>query len=205
MAPAMYWVMRDTMSGVSCTARGGGAGLACGGQMRSRLGGAVFHPWSQDKECKAFYPMQQTCSLGPMAFPTSLGLNPACCLSLRRARHLWSSLRKGLSNKGPFLQCRGPWIPGVFPPQPSTAPSLTCTLGLQFVEQVSPGQVLEEVVVAVVHGAQVPGHGVGTCVPGEPSLHGWAATPQLCGPGSYALHCCANQRSCDEFHFLKLY
>lgn len=35
-------------------------------------------------------------------------------------------------------------------------------LGLQLGEQVPPGQVMEEVVVVVIHGAQVPGHGVGT-------------------------------------------
>jgi hypothetical protein len=46
-----------------------------------------------------------------------------------------------------------------------TTPGLTSTLGLQLVEQVSPGQVLEEVVVAVVHRAQVPGHRMGTCEP----------------------------------------
>lgn len=45
----------------------------------------------------------------------------------------------------------------------SRGPGLTSALGLQPVEQVSPGEVLEKVVVAVVHGAKVPGHRVGTC------------------------------------------
>lgn len=66
-----------------------------------------------------------------------------------------SSLRLSLS------RCRASWAqhlgkPGPLPPRWCglwTRPGLTRTLGLQLVEQVSPGQVLEEVVVAVVHGA----------------------------------------------------
>nr|KAF6416283.1 hypothetical protein HJG59_009534 [Molossus molossus] len=39
---------------------------------------------------------------------------------------------------------------------------LLSALGLQLGEQVPPGPVREEVVVVVIHGAQVPGHKVGT-------------------------------------------
>lgn len=58
------------------------------------------------------------------------------------------------------------------PPTPPTqCPGLTTALGFQLVEQVSPGKILEEVVVAVVHRAQVPGHRVGAWEPQEIHHH----------------------------------
>lgn len=65
-----------------------------------------------------------------------------------------------------------------------TRPGLTSALRLQLVEQVPPSQVLEEVVVPVVHGAQVPGHGVGAWGPKGGVRRGPAAAPLLRPPTS---------------------
>lgn len=164
LAPAMYCVILDTMSGVSCTAReaqrcevrAGPQSTSTSLRLPSRVqqwyhpgeaeGPSDLHPHGVPGKGSKASPDPEDPSL---RVPPCISQPspPASCVACGDTPGTHAQLQPGKE-----VGTRGSHLGGV---------GLTSALGLQPVEQVPPGQVLEEVVVAVIHGAQVPGHRVG--------------------------------------------